>query len=195
MNSNTNTIYALFMVSLIVSASARPLSDQDGCDGETFVKCCSTTGVCPNSACPGNDLGSNLVNCNDNTCPTWTCDSSSFNPQCDAPHCLGRVQCDGCEHLGALCFYDGVSSNFKVCGEPIVNPPVDCVVSAWSNWFTCVDGKQSRMRSVLTQPSNGGSACPDLVEYQACEALTSGCGKQVQIVQCKLDTTQPTTTC
>jgi hypothetical protein len=58
---------------------------------------------------------------------------------------------------------------------PVVLPPVDCVVSewgAWSDpaWMACADGMQSRSivrtRTVLTQPANGGSACPSLVETQ-----------------------------
>jgi hypothetical protein len=54
-------------------------------------------------------------------------------------------------------------------------PPVDCVVSewgAWSDpaWLACADGMQSRTifraRTIVTQPANGGVACPSLVETQ-----------------------------
>jgi hypothetical protein len=54
-------------------------------------------------------------------------------------------------------------------------PPVDCVVSewgAWSDppWLACADGMQSRSivrtRTIVTQPANGGAACPSLVESQ-----------------------------
>jgi hypothetical protein len=49
--------------------------------------------------------------------------------------------------------------------------PVDCQVSAWTDvageWSTCSSGTQtrtiSRARSVITQPANGGQACPTLV--------------------------------
>ena len=61
--------------------------------------------------------------------------------------------------------------------------PVDCVLSAWSNWTAtgnwgpCVNGIQTReeqrTRTVLTQPANGGAACGPLVETrtasQACQ--------------------------
>lgn len=55
-------------------------------------------------------------------------------------------------------------------------PPIDCVVSAWGSWsdppwLACVDGMQSRSivrtRTIVTQPANGGTACPSLVETQA----------------------------
>jgi hypothetical protein len=65
-----------------------------------------------------------------------------------------------------------------VSPDPVVPPPpppVDCVVSAWSAWsdpawLACVDGMQSRSivrtRTIVTQPANGGAACPSLVETQ-----------------------------
>jgi hypothetical protein len=62
-----------------------------------------------------------------------------------------------------------------VSPDPVVLPPVNCVVSewgAWSNpaWLACADGMQSRSivrtRTVVTQPANGGAACPSLVETQ-----------------------------
>ncbi len=47
-------------------------------------------------------------------------------------------------------------------------PPVDCVVSGWSEWSACTNGSQTRTRSILTPPSNGGAACPALSETQSC---------------------------
>lgn len=49
-----------------------------------------------------------------------------------------------------------------------VPEPVDCVVSAWSAWSACANGSQTRTRTVVTQPANGGAACPALSESQAC---------------------------
>jgi hypothetical protein len=63
-----------------------------------------------------------------------------------------------------------------VSPDPVAPTPVNCVVSewgAWSDpaWLACVDGMQSRSivrtRTILTQPANGGAACPSLVETQA----------------------------
>ena len=51
------------------------------------------------------------------------------------------------------------------------SPPIDCVLSAWSlqsatPWGLCTGGQQSRtetwVRSVVTQPANGGAACGPL---------------------------------
>lgn len=65
--------------------------------------------------------------------------------------------------------------------------PVDCVVSAWSEWTggtwsACTNGTQTRQetrtRTVVTQPVNGGAACPVLTEArtatQACESPPTG---------------------
>lgn len=57
----------------------------------------------------------------------------------------------------------------KLCdccdGEPL---PVNCVVSDWSEWSSCVDGVETRTRTIITAPSNGGTACPPLVETRDC---------------------------
>ena len=59
--------------------------------------------------------------------------------------------------------------------ETITVTRVDCVVSAWSfqsatAWSTCTGGQQSRTetwaRTIITQPSNGGAACPALAEQR-----------------------------
>lgn len=71
-----------------------------------------------------------------------------------------------------------VVANYAPAPVPV---PVDCVVSAWTlsvatAWSTCTDGLQTRTetwtRTILTQPANGGLACPALTETrtgtQAC---------------------------
>lgn len=54
--------------------------------------------------------------------------------------------------------------------------PVNCVVSAWSDWTggtwsACTNGSQTRQetrtRTIVTQPANGGTACPALTETRA----------------------------
>ena len=46
--------------------------------------------------------------------------------------------------------------------------PINCMVSAWGPWSTCVNGFQTHTRTVTTQPAYGGIACPPLSETQAC---------------------------
>jgi hypothetical protein len=47
-------------------------------------------------------------------------------------------------------------------------PVVNCVVSDWGAWSTCVNGTQTRTRTVVQQPQNGGTACPPLTESREC---------------------------
>jgi hypothetical protein len=70
----------------------------------------------------------------------------------------------------------------EITYTPPATAPVDCVVSAWSSWTPTTDwgvcylGQQAReetrWRTVLTPPANGGVACPVLSEtrtvYQPC---------------------------
>lgn len=56
---------------------------------------------------------------------------------------------------------------------PIIeSTPVDCSVSNWSSWgdcsVTCGGGSQIQTRSIVTQPVNGGAACPILIQSQSC---------------------------
>lgn len=55
----------------------------------------------------------------------------------------------------------------------IIPCPQDCVVSEFLPWTscskTCGVGLRSRLRSVLTPPLYGGSACPNLTEFQTCQ--------------------------
>ena len=71
--------------------------------------------------------------------------------------------------------YGGAACPALVESEACNTQPcaVDCVVSDWSTWSTCSatcgGGTQTRTRTVLTPPSNGGLACPaDFTETQAC---------------------------
>jgi predicted molibdopterin-dependent oxidoreductase YjgC len=50
--------------------------------------------------------------------------------------------------------------------------PVDCQVGNWSSWsscsVTCGNGTQTRTRNIAINASNGGIACPTLLENQTC---------------------------
>jgi hypothetical protein len=38
--------------------------------------------------------------------------------------------------------------------------PVDCIVENWGQWSDCIDGVRNRTRSIISQPTCGGAACP-----------------------------------
>ncbi len=77
---------------------------------------------------------------------------------------------------GALC--EGALKEVRACNLPDGNTecgpnPVDCVMSEWSSWGQCTSkcggGSQTRSRTVLTPPSNGGKPCEgQLSEVQGC---------------------------
>lgn len=94
----------------------------------------------------------------------------------------GGIQCSN------AVFGDPIPGVFKRCDTrpttaPPLPAPVDCVVSDWifqsaTMWGACVNSTQTRtetwVRTIVTQPANGGSACPALTETrvatQSCTA-------------------------
>ena len=60
----------------------------------------------------------------------------------------------------------------QACNTTACAVPVDCAVSAWSQWTSCSamcgGGTQSRTRTVTTPAANGGAACPALTDSQTC---------------------------
>ncbi len=100
----------------------------------------------------------------------------------------GHATLEACEAAGRAAIQPalGKSGAFecrrKTVARGVADPaPVNCVVSAWSayvpaEWGACVDGQQSRLetrtRTILTAPSNGGTACPALTETRT---VTQAC--------------------
>ena len=70
-----------------------------------------------------------------------------------------------------------------------VDNPVDCVTSAWSDWSTCTNSTQTRTRTIITAPVNGGIGCPVLSETQACVGTTT------PVTPTPTPTTAPTVCC
>lgn len=46
--------------------------------------------------------------------------------------------------------------------------PINCVVGEWSEWSVCAESIQTRTRTIVTSPANGGTACPMLLETRIC---------------------------
>merc|ERR1712032_997948 len=70
----------------------------------------------------------------------------------------------------------------KKCGQK--KCPVDCLMSQWSGWSKCTkdceSGVETKTRSVLTKPKNGGKGCDTVQEERPCN--TGSCDRD-----CKLD--------
>jgi hypothetical protein len=78
----------------------------------------------------------------------------------------------GSEFIGTVSISDGV-----IISEPEVT---DCLLSQWSPWSICSCGTQSRTRTIVTQPQNGGVPCGPLSETRACTGGTTTCWYSMQ---------------
>merc|ERR1719223_998898 len=65
----------------------------------------------------------------------------------------------------------------KKCGQK--KCPVDCSMSEWSGWSKCTkdceSGVETKTRSVLTKPKNGGRGCDSVQEERPCN--TGSCDR------------------
>jgi len=77
-------------------------------------------------------------------------------------------------HAQPAAFPSGsITGSSHSSSTPTSNPPVDCVVSSWSEWSACSvecgGGSQQRTKSILQAASNGGSSCVGpFTETQEC---------------------------
>jgi hypothetical protein len=69
--------------------------------------------------------------------------------------------------LGVARTYSCKTTTKVVITQPSTPVPVNCVVSAWSVWAPGPVGFETRTRTVLTAPANGGTACPALSETRS----------------------------
>ncbi|KAM6967936.1 thrombospondin type-1 domain-containing protein 7A-like [Aplochiton taeniatus] len=84
------------------------------------------------------------------------------------------LKSDGSPAEDAICEYFETKPRLEqACLIPC---PQDCVVSEYSPWTscskTCGTGLMNRLRRVLVPPLFGGSACPNLTEFQTCQPGT-----------------------
>lgn len=63
--------------------------------------------------------------------------------------------------------------------------PVDCVLSAWSDWTTCSQicgsGSRTRSRKITVAPANGGKQCEASLETQVCN--TNPCAVDCKVTE------------
>jgi hypothetical protein len=60
----------------------------------------------------------------------------------------------------------GPTIKTRDCQEP--QPPIDCFVSDWGDWGPCINGVETRTRTILVSPANGGESCPVLTDVRPC---------------------------
>jgi len=100
-------------------------------------------------------------------------------PACDGEECEEIYSGTCVKYTGPAipCLNIAANENLNSVIQKIANrlcqccnggQPVNCVVSAWSEWSPCVNGLQTRTRTVVTPPANGGTACPPLSETRSC---------------------------
>lgn len=123
--------------------------------------------------------------CNNNVCSPGgvDCGGASLTQSCtvDGSSCSGTQS--------RTCTNDQLSAWGACISDDPNCAPVDCQVSNWSAWSacsaTCGGGTQTRTRTVLVQPENGGQSCPALSETQACN--TQNCSNVGNACQTSAD--------
>lgn len=94
------------------------------------------------------------------------------NGRCNAIGALGTLICNTTGNL--MPDIRPVTERCATLGITIDVPeyciPVDCEVSAWSEWSVCDANTltQTRNRTVVTDAENGGRTCPELTETRDC---------------------------
>merc|ERR1719421_2494774 len=110
------------------------------------------------------------------------CDDKCPNKQdpykCGGMQTLTREVVVKNNKFGLIC---PMLSRKRKCNQ--VKCPVDCKQSRWSRWSKCSKdcegGSQSRTRSVLMQPKNGGTACNTAAESRPCN--TGSCDRNCRL--------------
>jgi hypothetical protein len=157
------------------------------CQGGNCVGTCNAMN-CPGpcQSCSGNNRACNRA-ANESSCPGGVCRDGTCVPANDcqvspwtewstcSKACGGGTQMrtrtvtQPPTNGGRAC---PPLSETRACNTQPCAMPVDCQVSAWTEWGmcsrTCGGGMQVRTRTVTQQPMNGGMACPALRESRPC---------------------------
>jgi len=131
-------------------------------------------------ACP-NPLPTQTQACNEQPCPVdcemeWIDNWSGCSETCGGGTQTREITISVPAENGGKACPSTLPTQTQACNEQPC--PVDCVVSEWSEWGSCLDdhgrnawcgdSNQTRTRTIITEPANGGNACPVLEETQAC---------------------------
>lgn len=111
--------------------------------------------------------------CEDVQVITTSINSGKTNPNYTICNSICIAQMNyGSEFIGTV----------SVSGDNIISEPevTDCLLSQWSPWTDCSCGTQSRTRTIITQPQNGGVPCGPLSETRACTGGTTTCWYNMQ---------------
>lgn len=118
---------------------------------------------------------SDCQNCNDSNAP---CVELPPPPDCDGEECVDIKDGKCIKYTGPSITCLGIVSGdtfntiiqkmaARVC-SCCSDLDIECEVSDWSLWSSCVDGYQTRTRVVIQDPSGSYEECPPLEETREC---------------------------
>jgi hypothetical protein len=120
--------------------------------------CQSEDYQCPSNKLPKSDY--DYLLCGD-SCSTDRC--------CQDRACSYYTTEGTCPSSNPTCTWASDSATCEV--NTGSSADVNCVVSDWGAWGTCISSSQIRTRSITTYPKNNGNACPEISEEGTCSSV------------------------
>ena len=156
---NTSQVPALTIQQLVDNYMEEADMWKPGCSTEGIVEGCmnpvasnyNKNANCPDGSCKcGDDEAGNRKRFNQTgtECVVVPCEDTNREVNSDGS-CKNKCK-------------EGFSFKKGVFPLECAPTPVDCVVSAWSEWSACANSKQTRTRTITTQPAHGGKTCEEV---------------------------------